>query len=717
MSVKYEEDAKTELCFKTVPESDRQLIDTAVTQIVEQNRYSGENIELLAVDALNCVEKADALQSDYGKRNRNFFVRAFNDVTGKNNKAVLKMFDNLKTGQYAVVRLMQKLNEDNLLSLQKSTDISRRVSQLQGECDAEFEHIYEIIANIMSGYSARLKRLEDRTEKNRDDISDLKYDVKKLKRSVMMNCQSCNEEIKSGEFVCPKCGKTVTAALPDFTEEDNLRELEKYAAKLSDMLMRENELSAFAWDKTVQRYADTMIRVQSVINGGFIESGITAQLKENIGDFIKKCGNKEFQIALIGAVKAGKSTLMNAITGCEAASTRVTPETASLTKFRSSKSDENYISVKFYTNENWEKLWSSVNASEDTRKRARVFFEEYNKLNAESEKSKWVGHEPIKKTIGDFEEFKKEVEKWTSSRSAVHYFVEEVEIGLGSKISDFDMPAEVVFVDTPGLDDPVEYRSEITRKYLKTADAVVVCIKADAIKGSDLHTISDVFKYSGSTPQKVFLCATQCDRLNDPFEEWKELKEKWIDHLKQDQYYGETALAEKNIIAASAYFYNLMKKYPSVENMPDSNADKYQLIPTIMKYRSTPVDYSNAEKRENLMNVTNIGLIKRRLQTDIIDKRREYLEREIANSYGICSDSLKDALDRVIADRRQDISRLEKSIDDLLAEKEENEKRIEQFRIEKEETVQEMRALMSETKMNMKELLSEINKFKISDYE
>ena len=42
--------------------------------------------------------------------------------------------------------------------------------------------------------------------------------------------------------------------------------------------------------------------------------------------FLKKCKGAEFHIALVGAIKAGKSTLINAILGYDYASTKVTPE-------------------------------------------------------------------------------------------------------------------------------------------------------------------------------------------------------------------------------------------------------------------------------------------------------------------------------------------------------------------------------------------------------
>ncbi|MFQ9126989.1 MAG: hypothetical protein ACLR4Z_09670 [Butyricicoccaceae bacterium] len=56
------------------------------------------------------------------------------------------------------------------------------------------------------------------------------------------------------------------------------------------------------------------------------------------------------------------------------------------------------------------------------------FLEEFEALHAAQEKDNWVGHEPVVIESGSREELKEEIRKWTSSRSATHYFVKEVEV-------------------------------------------------------------------------------------------------------------------------------------------------------------------------------------------------------------------------------------------------------------------------------------------------
>lgn len=88
----------------------------------------------------------------------------------------------------------------------------------------------------------------------------------------------------------------------------------------------------------------------------------------------------DLQIVIVGTIKAGKSTFINALFEENIASTDVTPETASLTKFR--YSTKNKLEVKFYNKTEWDELWESVKKSEKENK-GKVFKEEFESSGAE----------------------------------------------------------------------------------------------------------------------------------------------------------------------------------------------------------------------------------------------------------------------------------------------------------------------------------------------
>ena len=128
-------------------------------------------------------------------------------------------------------------------------------------------------------------------------------------------------------------------------------------------------------------------------------------MTKQLNAFLKKCEKPEFHIALVGAIKAGKSSLINAILGEELASTEVTPETAALTKFRGSHVTDQ-IMITFYSATDWDKLWHSVQDAGSSK-----FLEEFEALHAAQEKDNWVGHEPVVIESGSREELKEEIRK------------------------------------------------------------------------------------------------------------------------------------------------------------------------------------------------------------------------------------------------------------------------------------------------------------------
>ena len=160
--------------------------------------------------------------------------------------------------------------------------------------------------------------------------------------------------------------------------------------------------------------------------------------------------------------------------------------------------------------------------------------EEYAQLKAEGEKEKWVDHPEQVFQCGSKEEVVKEIARWTSSKSAGHYFVKEVEVGL----KEVPLTDGVILVDTPGLDDVVQYRSNITRDYIDRANAVMVCVKADALTGQEMATIHSVFANTRYNPEKVYIVATQIDTLNRPIQNWQEQREEWLKSLKNTGAFG-----------------------------------------------------------------------------------------------------------------------------------------------------------------------------------
>lgn len=475
-----------------------------------------------------------------------------------------------------------------------------------------------------------------------------------------------------------------------FQEEELNREYERKLEKLRQLSAGAVDEAEYLWDATVQRYASTMSRVRKLLTSEGLKEQITSGMIRNLDTFLQRCSNAEFHIALVGAIKAGKSTLINALLGYEYASTKVTPETAALTKFR--RGNRNYVHVSFYSKKEWERLWKSANDS-----KAEVFLEEYRQLNANAVKEQWVGRTEETFDCKEKEDVVKEILRWTSSRSPEHYFVKEVEVGL----KDIDLPEGVVLVDTPGLDDVVEYRSNITREYIDRANAVLVCVKSDALTGQEMATIYSVFSNTRYKPEKVYIVATQLDTLNRPNENWKEQQEEWIKYLKGPSAYGDKRLAERNLIPVSAYLYTLMKEYNSLSNDDDKMVD---LQVTLMKLRCRNID----EDYQRIMEFTRIDYLRNKIQKEIIDKYKEFLIEDISESYKINQYEIQSTMKKIKESQKEIIKTAQGNLEEIRKKQEEYTKKYQEAEADKQNLDKLLKTLQTLTKRRADELESSI---------
>ena len=438
-----------------------------------------------------------------------------------------------------------------------------------------------------------------------------------------------------------------------FTNKEARKEYEDKLYALQKIAEDNAVDSAYLWDATVKKYAEKIEKVKKVLHMEGINELITAKMFKDIDTFLNRCKDAEFHIALVGAIKAGKSTLINALLGYEYASTKVTPETASLTKFKKGKT--NYIKVSFYSVQEWDALWKSANDA-----KATVFLEEYAQLNGDSEKANWLGQQDKCIECDTKEELVEEILKWTSSKSVCHYFVKEVEVGL----KEFELPEGVVLVDTPGLDDVVEYRSNITREYIDRANAVLVCVKSDALTGQEMATIYSVFANTRYNPGKVYIIATQVDTLNRPKENWAEQQKEWLKYLKGNGAYASLELAQKNLVPVSAYLYTLLKQYNDLKEEDDKYWD---LDSIVRKFRIRDIN----EKYKELLDFTNIELLKSKIQREIIQDYKKLLLDDITGSYELCKDAIKETMEKVRKAQEEIISTSQGGIEEIKKKQEE----------------------------------------------
>ncbi|WP_439020465.1 dynamin family protein [Bacillus thuringiensis] len=404
-------------------------------------------------------------------------------------------------------------------------------------------------------------------------------------------------------------------------------------------------------NEEMNTYIRKFERLKLILNDSHFTGEATDKLLSRIDMSISKFKDAEFHIAIIGVVKAGKSSLVNSIIGKELASTSVNPETAVLTKFRAGFG-KNFIRVKFYSSSEWKELWDSVHENGGAG-----FLDEYKNLKADHEKDKWIDHEDEDIEVNDEQDLKKSIEEWTSSRSPEHFFVKEVEVG----IKDFVLPEKIVFVDTPGLNDVVSYRSNVTKKFLNSANAVLLCVLSKALNAGDLQDMYPIFNKCSENPEKLYIIGTQIDILNNPINDWTDIKRKWITYFDGRSCYNSHIKADNNIIGVSSYLYNLSRKHESL-----TEKERKTLVNIIEKYDG---DVKNPIREAE--RISNVSSVRDKIFDETISYHQTSLVEDIKYEFNSIKEEIRAYLvnsqkqqQGLLTSSNGDLSQIEKEYED-----------------------------------------------------
>lgn len=173
----------------------------------------------------------------------------------------------------------------------------------------------------------------------------------------------------------------------------------------------------------------------------------------------QKLDNEKFSIGITGVINAGKSTMLNALLQEEILGTSVIPETANLTILKYAK--QRFAKVNFWDKTEFSKIEKSAyenkniqNFIDETRAVFKTTMDEYikEKGRVDTIKIEDLAHFTSAKISNKKCNLVKSVELY----SDLEFLKDGVEI-----------------VDTPGLDDPIVQREEITLKYISECDLMI----------------------------------------------------------------------------------------------------------------------------------------------------------------------------------------------------------------------------------------------------
>lgn len=476
--------------------------------------------------------------------------------------------------------------------------------------------------------------------------------------SVSTTCGSCGHPIESHQLVCSFCGalsKSFPYELVDFDiEKKCMAEVEELAK-----IIKESNCNDDDWlyqeldDKFRKMKKIKNIAYKAMKDKGEENAPVYRKIYGLTQKFFSDYRKRRIEIAVVGTVKAGKSSLINALIGTRLASVDPTPETSILVKYRTT-SEGNYLIINFYTEAQWNKLWS-------TAKNATVFRNEYDRLGAENIKYEYL-NKPQKYITCSSEELPRIMMEWSKSDAPKHFFVKEIEVGYQSDT----IPHDVFLVDTPGLSDPVRYRSDITRRYIKRSDWILACITGENLSCQpEFNFLSKVISNKGGDVSKIFVVATKKDMLTNAEGEKKE-KEFLI---RLGELYNNDSMAVSRFAFVAAEVHLMTTQVIQGINLEPEEKKKFKKA---LLEIDEDLEFSDvSRKADDILKYASVNDLFDRINKVVLLNRRNYIVNGIINDYIKCMkvinenaslylDDSKAYLKKLTEDREYDQSQIEK---------------------------------------------------------
>lgn len=394
--------------------------------------------------------------------------------------------------------------------------------------------------------------------------------------------------------------------------------------------------------------------------------------------------NRKVRLAVMGQVKTGKSTLLNALLfdGHPWLPTAATPKTARLTVI-SASGDANPPGaiVHFYSQEDWDDICRE--AEVEQREGAERIYAD---VKAEAERK--LGLDKIRGllgttqrvTFGELEDYVAENGRFTPLVKFTELYYPEMP---------FD---ELEVVDTPGLNDPVRSRERQTIEYLRKADAVIflsspqrfldredmTLVLADMIRAGVDQVLVVVPQMDTLDPdQKTDFLGNCLCRMNERAARYA--KESGFGPMAQDL--AKRVFVPENTVMVSAMAYMLAKRLKRGERLTE---DESWHLKELMPTNGWP-----AEDPDQLEIASNVRNLAARIEERIVARKGEILLRGPLTRLSANVNELAAQTERRLQETQADIQKISKNVERLKKEKEAELKEYKKFSDEVEKRLLE----------------------------
>ncbi|WP_419675898.1 dynamin family protein [Aliarcobacter butzleri] len=292
----------------------------------------------------------------------------------------------------------------------------------------------------------------------------------------------------------------------EYLKNENILNSEHYNKLLSLFDLKELNVTEEQNHISVQKiddehkssFKDLKHNLENIINElktDLTNKEILAEL-ENTHNYLN---DQKFSIGITGVMNAGKSTMLNALMGREILGSAVVPETANLTIVKHNPTDN--AKVYYWNEQEWDRIKKSASQLESMKD----FVEETNRIFGDNLKN-------YIRPVSRFDEIDiKDLSSYTSAEASGKKCNLVKYVELGSKLDFLSDGIEIV--DTPGLDDPVIQREEITKEYISQCDMMIHLMNvSQSATLKDVEFIIDALLYQNIS--KLLVVITRADTVS-----------------------------------------------------------------------------------------------------------------------------------------------------------------------------------------------------------
>lgn len=323
--------------------------------------------------------------------------------------------------------------------------------------------------------------------------------------------------------------------------------------------------------------------------------------------------NHKFSIGITGVLSAGKSTFLNALLGREVLGSSTIPETANLTILKHGQTES--AQVFFWDKTEWEELRKAGNYD----KGLKQFVDESERIFG-TNINNYISSQTKSETIS--------LDKLSTYTSANHEsklcnLVKEVTLFTNLKF----LQNGVDIVDTPGLDDPITKREEITKNYIEKCDLLIHVMNAScAATQIDIDFILESLLTHNIS--RLLVVLTRIDLIGE-----KELKQSLeytktslAAQLRKAEYSGDidSIIERIDFIPTASFLALLHKTNRGEESLKNGFSLEKTGIPAVEEYLDKMLLGENSLKQKDILYLAYRGFLK------VVNQAKEAMQLESA---------------------------------------------------------------------------------------